>query len=343
MTNWVQDFLDVPIVYEPGTHFAYNSCASYLLSAIVQEATGRTLLDYLTPRLFEPLGIEGARWEACPDGIHLGGTGLWLKPEHIARFGQLYLQQGWWDGKRLLSEAWVREATSLHIGTGRKKPDYRGYGYHFWRSQHGAYRADGSRGQLCIVMPDQEAVLIIMAGVTEIQEVLDLVWAHLLPGMQDRPMPPDDANFSELAGCIDALACSPLGTNGLAASAIADKVPGVRYAFSENQLQVHAASLRYEGDTCEITLWDRHGKHTVKCGIGYWAKSSMPLQDRSFPVAASGRWSAEGSFEMEWRFIETPYTVKIRCTFEEEQASIEVAEALQSGEPVRLHGSRVLT
>jgi CubicO group peptidase (beta-lactamase class C family) len=104
--NWVRAFLARPVEYAPGTHFLYNTGATYMCSAIVQKLTGQTLLDYLTPRLFAPLGIEGARWESCPRGINHGGTGLHVRTEDIARFGQLYLQKGLWQGQRLLSEAW---------------------------------------------------------------------------------------------------------------------------------------------------------------------------------------------------------------------------------------------
>ena len=103
---------------EPGAPFVYNSAATYMLSAIVQKLTGMKLIDYLQPRLFEPLGIEGAAWESCPRGINMGGWGLEVRTEDIARFGQLYLQKGMWQGKRLIPEAWVKEATSRQVSNG---------------------------------------------------------------------------------------------------------------------------------------------------------------------------------------------------------------------------------
>ena len=105
--NWVKGFLSLPVRYAPGTHFVYNSAATYMLSAIVQKLTGMTLLDYLRPRLFEPLGIDNPTWESCPRGINTGGWGLSVRTEDIARFGQLYLQKGVWKGQRILPEAWV--------------------------------------------------------------------------------------------------------------------------------------------------------------------------------------------------------------------------------------------
>ena len=192
--NWAHAFLARPVVHEPGTHFLYNTGATYMLSAIVQKLTGQTLLDYLGPRLFEPLGIEGATWEVCPHGVNTGGFGLSIKTEDIARFGQLYLQRGAWQGRRLVSTAWVAEATAKHIANG-DDPDSdwaQGYGYQFWRCRHNAYRGDGAFGQYCVVMPEQDAVLAITGAVKDMQPPLDLVWTHLLPAMSRYPLAADE-------------------------------------------------------------------------------------------------------------------------------------------------------
>lgn len=193
--NWARAFLAQPVIEEPGARFVYNSGATYMLSAILQKVTGQTLLTYLQPRLFEPLGIQGAEWETCPQGICVGGWGLSLKTEDIARFGQLYLQKGIWRGRRLLSEEWVEAATSAQIAAGSNpESDWeQGYGYQFWRCRFGAYRADGAFGQFCVVMPVQEAVLVMTARVEDMQAVLDLVWKYLLPAMQPIPLPEAEA------------------------------------------------------------------------------------------------------------------------------------------------------
>ncbi|WP_052098402.1 serine hydrolase domain-containing protein [Paenibacillus stellifer] len=155
--SWSEIFFSEPLVYEPGSQFVYNSGATYMLSAILQKVTGITLLDYLRPRLFDPLGIVNPVWETCPDGISAGGWGLYLRTEDIAKFGQLLLQEGVWKGTRLLDSSWVQEATSKQISNGDAEDSEwsQGYGYQFWRCKHGAYRADGAFGQLCVVMREQ--------------------------------------------------------------------------------------------------------------------------------------------------------------------------------------------
>src|SRR5258705_243126 len=115
---WTKTFLSQPVPFKPGTHFLYNSPATYMLSAIVQKVTGMTVLDYLRPRLFQPLGIDNPTWPTSPQGITLGAFGLLIRTEDIAKFGQLYLQKGVWNGRRLIPAAWVSAATSLQVGTG---------------------------------------------------------------------------------------------------------------------------------------------------------------------------------------------------------------------------------
>src|SRR5262249_7139646 len=156
----VRAFLEQPVEYAPGTHFLYNSGASHTVAAIVQKVSGRMVQDYLRPRLFEPLGILETTWETDPRGCNTGGWGPALKTEEIARFGQLYLQQGMWGGRRLLPEGWVEQATARQVSNGDKKDSdwAQGYGFQFWRCRYGCYRGDGAFGQYCLVMPEQEAV-----------------------------------------------------------------------------------------------------------------------------------------------------------------------------------------
>jgi CubicO group peptidase (beta-lactamase class C family) len=165
--NWVRTFLAQPITHQPGTVFMYNSAATYMCSAIVQKVTGQKIIDYLKP-LFEPLGITGMTWEECPRGINTGGWGLSIRTEDMAKFGQLYLQKGKWQGRQILPEAWIEEATSKHIqqtksvkpGRAAEENDWmQGYGYQFWRCRFGAVRGDGAFGQFTIMLPAQDASL----------------------------------------------------------------------------------------------------------------------------------------------------------------------------------------
>ena len=201
-----------PCPFKPGTHFLYNTSATYMLSAIVQKATGMTVLDYLKPRLFEPLGIEHPTWETSPQGISTGGYGLSIRTEDIARFGQLYLQKGKWNGKQLVPAAWVEAATARQTSNGSNpKSDWdQGYGYQFWRCRHGAYRGDGAFGQYCIVLPEQDAVIAITSGVKDMQAVLNLVWDKLLPALKSGAAGPDRRRSrKKLERTLAACRCGP--------------------------------------------------------------------------------------------------------------------------------------
>lgn len=183
---WVKTFLAHPVPHKPGAHFQYNTPATYMCSAIVQKVTGQTVLDYLKPRLFEPLGIENPQWGTSPQGITVGGWGLHIRTEDIAKFGQLYLQKGKWNGKQLIPESWIELATSKQVSNGSDPArDWdQGYGFQFWRCRHGAYRGDGAFGQFCVVLPELDAVIAITADTKDMQAELNVVWDKLLPAFQ---------------------------------------------------------------------------------------------------------------------------------------------------------------
>ncbi|MFN3192374.1 MAG: serine hydrolase domain-containing protein [Aureliella sp.] len=208
--SWTEAFLRHPIPHRPGTHFKYNTPATYMLAAIVEKVTGESLVDYLQPRIFDPLGIEKPRWDKSPEGIALGGYGLFLKTEDIAKFGQLYLQKGNWDGKQLLPAKWIEMATSKQVPNG-DNPDSdwnQGYGFQFWRCRHNAYRGDGKDGQFCIVLPEKDVVIAMTSNTRDMGKELSLVWEHLLPAFHDEPLDEDVASQKELQNATSHLRAS---------------------------------------------------------------------------------------------------------------------------------------
>jgi len=211
----VKDFLAHPVTHTPGTWFRYNTPGSYVLSAIVKKATGQTALDFLKPRLFEPLGIENPEWGTTAEGYNFGGYGLFIRTEDIAKFGQLYLQKGKWNGKQLLPEKWVEAATSKQVDnskapSGRTSDWQQGYGFQFWRCQHNAFRGDGRDGQICLVMPEQDAVIAITAQTGQMQSELDLVWEKLLPAFKSAALPADAAEQEKLTQAMANLTAHPV-------------------------------------------------------------------------------------------------------------------------------------
>jgi CubicO group peptidase (beta-lactamase class C family) len=316
---WTKAFLAQPVPNKPGTHFLYNTSATYMLSAIVQKATGMTVLDYLKPRLFEPLGIEHPTWESSPHGITAGGYGLSIRTEDIARFGQLYLQKGEWHGKQLVPTSWVEEATSRQTSNGSNpKSDWdQGYGYQFWRCRHDAYRGDGAFGQFCIVMPEQDAVIAITSGVKNMQAVVDLVWDKLLPAMKPSPLAADDESRKKLERTLSGLSMHPQEGSASPAS-----VWNKKYVFPANDKKLEAITLNGDGDGDAVTLVAQFDgvEHPIPCGRGAWRKGrlaygTLPEQ----PAAASGAWTGDDTFTAKICFYETPFIIKVNLKFSGDQ------------------------
>lgn len=174
--------LALPLDRPPGEKFTYSSGDTFIISAMVQAAVGQTVLEYLTPRLFEPLGIDRAEWDTSPLGVTLGCAGLRISNAELARFGQLLLQKGKWQEQQLVPAEWIEFATRKHIETDGSSEDWgKGYGFQFWMCSHGAYRADGMKGQFCVIVPEKAAVIAINSDEDDMQGILDAVWSDLLP------------------------------------------------------------------------------------------------------------------------------------------------------------------
>ncbi|SFL58527.1 CubicO group peptidase, beta-lactamase class C family [Paenibacillus sp. 1_12] len=321
--DWIQAFLELPVEQNPGTHFVYNSGASFMLSAIVQKVTGQTTHEYLQPRLFEPLGITGTTWETCPRGMSVGGWGLTLKTEDIIRFGQLYLQKGQWNGQQILPESWVDEATCFHVsnaGTSENIDWQQGYGYQFWRCQHNAYRGDGAFGQFCILLPEHNAVVAMTSGTRNMQNVLNLVWEHLLPAMSNGSLPADERAQADLADKAGVVAYSPLSSD--IRSPLSEQVSGSRYGFPENELNIQGVAFDFNADECVVTLWHEQGQTQVRCGLGYWVEMDTNPTRQPSRIVASGKWQSDDTFVMNWRYVETPYSETMTCKFEDDKLKV---------------------
>lgn len=340
-SNWVKTFLATPIVHEPGSRFLYNTLGSYMLSAIVTAVTGETVIDYLTPRLFEPLAITDVDWEVDPQGRNTGGWGLRIRTEAMAKLGQLYLQDGAWNGERVLPAGWVAEATTASILQEPELPDsvraasdwLQGYGYQFWRCRHDAFRADGAFGQFIIVMPDQDAVVVITSETADMQAELNLVWEHLLPAMQDSTLAADEAAAARLRDRLATLAL-PLPVSA-SAPAPGVAVAGETYAVAPNGRGIESLSYACVEATCTLTMTADSGQFRFAFGDGTWQHGATT---RSGPyliparaayvglpplrVAGAYAWDDERKLRLVLRYIESPHTETLVNRFEGDTVSV---------------------
>lgn len=324
--NWPRTFLSLPVEHEPGSWFVYNTAATYMLSAIITKLTGQSLLDYLRPRLFEPLGIENPTWDSDPRGISVGGTGLYITTDGIARFGQLYLQKGVWNGKQLVSEEWIDEATKATSDNSNTQtnPDWiQGYGYQFWRCQHDCYRGDGAFGQYCVIMPEQQVVLAINSGLRDMQSVLNKVWEHLLPAIQPDRLPAGPAAHGKLSDKLAALSL-PL-PEGKPLSPNAGQWSEKTYTLEENELQFERVAVRFSDQSSTVTIRNQHGEHQIEAGYGTWNQGITGA--RGFgdePVAASGAWTAEDTYEVRICYTRGEFCPVLRFHYTNGELQLEV-------------------
>jgi CubicO group peptidase (beta-lactamase class C family) len=327
--NWVKGFLALVVEHKPGTHFVYNTGATYMLSAILQKVTGQTLMQYLTPRLFEPLGIKGAAWESCPRGINVGGFGLSVKTEDIARFGQLYLQKGMWNGQRILPEGWVEEASARQVSNGSTpESDWeQGYGYQFWRCRHNAYRGDGAFGQYCVVMPEHNAVLAITSGLSNMQQVLDIAWDNLLPAFEAARLPDNQEDYAKLRQKLDNLAILP--PQGAPAAEIEGLISGKCYEIEENEFGIKSITFDFTQNEIFYTAKHKLGESQLLFDRGsIWRGSKSDMFSDSArrevaSVANNAVWQDANTLLITSRLYETPFYFTQKCIFEDEKIIID--------------------
>ncbi len=322
--DWVKLFLANEVKDLPGTKYRYDSCATYMLSAIVEKKTGRRLMDFLGERLFRPIGIEKAWSTTSPQGIACGGWGMNMTTRELARFGQLYLQQGRWGDRQVVSTNWVRLATSYQTSTGRPGDgDWsQGYGFQFWRCRHNCYRADGAFGQYTVVMPDQDAVVSIHAGLGPMSRELDLVWKHLLPAMRAAPLPADPAAQRVLADRCAKLALKPVAGSGAGAAA-----PGRTYVLKGEQKRLFLRDVRLDVQDggWEIVFGGPCGEQRIPVGFGAWREGAARFETDPFetlgglvgeqPTAASGAWTAPDTFRARIYLHGTTFRLDLVFTF----------------------------
>ena len=342
--TWVKTFLTHAVPFKPGTHFLYNSPATYMLSAIVQKVTGMTVLEYLRPRLFEPLGFKDPTWVSSPQGINAGAYGLSVRTDEIARFGELYLHKGMWNGKQLIPATWVAQATSMQTSTGSAPTsDWdQGYGYQFWRSRHNSFRGDGAFGQFCMVIPELDAVVAITSGVRNMQQVMNLVWDKLLPAMKSGRLPENAAARRQLEARFAGLKVK--FPRGSASSPISASVSGKWFEFAENDRGIKAVSFDFNSKAPALIVRTNTGETRMTVAADTWSKSrglftnglDRILAVPANPLAAtSGAWTAPDTFTVKIVLYETPFYSTLNFKFDGDRLLIDAEHNVSFG-PTKL-------
>jgi CubicO group peptidase (beta-lactamase class C family) len=300
----VKGFLRVPFSEPEGTRHTYDNATTGILARMVERVTGRGLPELLDDRLFQPMGVDHAEWDRVASGAAFGFHGLHLTTEAVAAFGELLLRGGVWGDRQLVPREWIELATRPHIETRQLDDESRdpdslaGYGYQFWMSQHG-YRGDGHLGQLCMVVPSHDLVVVVTSGGHgEPPELPGALWHLLLPSM-DGPVSVRDDEL--LAERLRRLSFTPVpGSAGPSRSAKA-------------RIDASAEDSALPGATTVAVEPVDGGWHlqlgqsiTVAVGHGEWRESS-PL---GRPVVAAGAWQGD-TFVADLYVITTPHRVRL--------------------------------
>ena len=353
--DWITIFLKSAPVNKPGTVFKYNNMATFMLSAIVQQVTGQTVFDYLQPRIFKPLAIRGIDWDLNPQGINLGMIGLRLRTEDLAKFGQLLIQNGVWNGKQLLPREWIKEATSLKIESndpGNKLPkdlnDWaQGYCYQMWRGRNNSVRLDGMAGQFVMLFPDKDAFVVLTANARNTQNELNLVHNYLLPSIKsDKALPANPALNNEIQKKQAALGLNPASAEGLSKSELESTISGKEFNLAENNNNIQSVYFAFNGDGCSFALKRDDNISVIKTGLESWkisntlsssllapprivsksADANYKILQPAIKVAASYLWTDTNTLELTARFIEESLgSETIVCKFSEVNGAVTVS------------------
>lgn len=328
--KWTKDILAFEMDHEPGTRFIYNTGATYILSVVIHEATGMDLFDYLTPRLFEPLGMSEAKWEKSPEGFSTGGYGLYLNTQSILRFGQLLLQHGKWEGRQLIPKDWILEATSKQIDNrklpvaegqeaGVVEPDHewnQGYGYQFWRCTHGAFRGDGAFGQYCLCLPHKNVVIAVQSAAGDMGNLLQ----RICKGLEGDATSEDGSTKNQKY-------MSEFSTlKGEGTGTIAEELSTRTYVFEENPLGL--VKLKHGKNPYHLTLTlNRFGvkrKEKVHLEHQAWGLAKAPDPNFGSDTAGCYAWTEEGLLRMQIRYLEEPFVMDLTAKYAKEKIVLRI-------------------
>ncbi len=350
--DWVRFFLNSDLSSFPGDRFCYNSLNTYMLAAVLRKVSGVGLVDYLTPRLFEPLGIKDIYSDKCPMGRDIGGWGIHIKTEDMAKFGQLLLMGGKLGDKQILPAKWVERSIQPHSDPrdDSKFPDSgdcsSGYGYQIWINRdEKSFRADGMLGQFAVVLPELDSVVVTTAGCMDEYDVLNLIWDKIIPAIGSVPETDSESeSYQTLKAKASSL--SVVDTNPSVVSILTYKYNGKEYIMPPNIQSVFPFMVRYSkrsmmtgiesfsfhfGDECSMSWIESDTEYTVPLVFdGKFTKISVPFFDSDIPCSVYSfiRESSPGKYELEviLAFTDTPHSSHLLFTFEKDELTVKFNE-----------------
>ena len=322
--DWVQFALDLPVRSEPGKQFVYCSPAIHLLSPILQQATGMTALDFARRYLFEPLGIRDVMWLTDPQGFNRGSEGLYLHPQDMARLGYLWLNGGAWDGKQIVSRAWVEDAVKPHMQTS----DDEAYGYGFWVDpETGDFNAIGRGGQRIAVNPEPGFIVVTTGGGFDMDDIEPLLVATI--GDLENPLADNPEGVAKLRAAEGAVAEPPEPQAPAPLPAIAQKISGKTFVFAPNPLEIESIGLDFATGESPIDAAMRiklAGRELQTWPVGLDGVLRMSKGPYDLPQGARGEWVDDTTFILEYDNIGNNDHIFLRNRFAGDGVTVEAQE-----------------
>ena len=308
--DFVQFTLDRKMISEPGTQFVYCSPGMHLLSAILQKATGMTALEFARQNLFKPLGIQDVIWPTDAQGFNHGWSSIRLHPHDTAKIGFLWLNHGQWDGKQIVSRAWVENSVKIQIKTGRDDD----YGYGWWiTGEEGEYAAIGRGGQRIQVWPAINTILVMTGGGVDIDDIepfFEPAFADL-----SKPLPANPSAVARLETTLTAILQPPAPKPVAPLPAIAKEVSGKTFVFEPNPLEIEKLSLGFV-DSAEAILQIKHSDgEMTSWPVGLDGVYRMSAGEYNLPQGLRGEWVDDQTFACEYDNIANNDHIMLRLRF----------------------------
>ncbi|NYT19542.1 MAG: serine hydrolase [Methanosarcinales archaeon] len=322
--DWIQFTLDRKVVWEPGTHFVYCSPGMHLLSAILQNATGMTALEYARLNLFEPLGIHDVIWYTDPKGYNTGSADLYLHPYDMAKIGYLWLNKGQWEGKQIVSSEWVENSVKVQMVTGGND-DY-GYGWWVPKDEPVAYSAFGRGGQRILVVPDWDLIVVTTGGGFDFDEIEPL----LIPAIVDmgHELPANPAGMVHLEAALDTIKQPPAPLPVAPLPEMAREISGKSFTFDPNPLGVEKMRLEFnDSDEAIIYLMLTEEGEMPPWPIGLDGVYRLSPGDNGLTLGLRGYWADEHTFVLEYDEIANNGHIILWMRFEGDRVVMEGQEA----------------
>ena len=331
-TSWITEFFKIPVPHAPGTQFKYTSAASFMLSAIVSRTTGQKLSDYLTPRFLEPMGIRKLSWDVGPGDISTGGNGLSWTTDASLKLGAVHAANGRWKGQQILSERWVRAATTRQSGDAEDD-----YGYHWWMGPGRSYYALGLFTQLSIVFPEHDATLAIFSAIDGSSKLKPHIWKHFPGAFGPTALPASRAATELSRRSAELRLLQPLAGR----RSPTERSAGRRFRMSANDQSVAWVEFDFAGDTCSYRMADARGEHRIAAGFNDYVEQTTSMTgarlhheyepDRAL-VVAGAEWTAPDTLKLIWQFAESAFRDTLVCQFAGDSVRIDRSVNLNSSE-----------